>query len=126
MRAALFALLLVFGLSSAAFAQTLVLDVRVANVAPDELTGQPVLKLRLSPAGQAAFSEFTAQHVGQAVDLLVEGRVLTSPVVNAPIYSEWVTVTGSFTTNELKALAETVNAGAGAVTVRAAKAKRGS
>ena len=126
MRGVFFALMLVLGLSGAAFAQPLGLDVRMARVEPDELTGQPVLKIRLSPAGQAAFFAFTSQHVGQVVDLVVDGRVLTSPVVSSPIDSEWVVVTGGFTTSELKALAETVNRDSGAVTVRVAKVKQAS
>ncbi|WP_210168346.1 SecDF P1 head subdomain-containing protein [Devosia sp. Root685] len=118
------ALLLVFGLSGSAYAQPLALDVLRADVAPDDMTGQPVLKIRLSPEGQAVFSEFTTQHVGQAVDLLVDGQVVTSPVVSTPIYSEWIIVTGGFTTSELEALAETVNRGIGAVTLRVAKVKQ--
>ena len=124
MRAAFLALLLVFGLSGSAYAQPLALDVLRADVAPDDMTGQPVLKIRLSPEGQAVFSEFTTQHVGQAVDLLVDGQVVTSPVVSTPIYSEWIIVTGGFTTSELEALAETVNRGIGAVTLRVAKVKQ--
>ncbi|KRA98103.1 hypothetical protein ASD83_13700 [Devosia sp. Root685] len=124
MRAVFLALLLVFGLSGSAYAQPLALDVLRADVAPDDMTGQPVLKIRLSPEGQAVFSEFTTQHVGQAVDLLVDGQVVTSPVVSTPIYSEWIIVTGGFTTSELEALAETVNRGIGAVTLRVAKVKQ--
>lgn len=125
MKSLLAALLLLVGASGVVHAASaLALDVRGASVAPDELTGQPVLKIRLSPEGQEAFAEYTTQHVGRTLDLLVDDEVLTSPTVMAPIYSEWVVVTGTFTTGELEALAEAINGGTGAVTVRVAKIKQ--
>ena len=102
---------------------TLALDVRSASVGLDEATGQPVLKISLSPDGAKTFSAFTIEHVGEAVDILVSGKVVTSPRLNTPIYSDWVIVTGSFTSSELKAMADEINRGIADVTLRGEKNK---
>jgi preprotein translocase subunit SecD len=102
---------------------TIVLDVRSASVAPDDMTGQPALKISLSPDGAKAFGDFTGEHVGETIDILVDGAVVTSPRLMTPIHSDWIIVTGPFSGTELDAMADAINRGRSAVTVRGEKTK---
>ena len=124
MKSALAAVLIATVLVVPAFAQhTMVLDVRWASVAPDDMTGQPVLKISLSPDGAKAFGDFTVEHVGEAIDVLVDGDVVTSPRLNTPIHSDWVIITGPFSGTELETMADAINRGRSAVTLRGEKTK---
>lgn len=102
---------------------TVALDVRSASVVLDEATGQPVLTISLSPDGAKSFSAFTIGHVEEVVDILVSGKVVTSPRLNAPIYSDQIIVTGPFTSSELEAMADEINRGIADVTMRGEKNK---
>lgn len=107
-----------------AFAQhTMALDVRSASVGADEMTGQPALKISLSPEGAVVFGDFTAEHVGETIDVLVSGEVVTSPRIMSPIHSDWIIVTGPFSGSELDAMADDINRGRAAVTLRGPKNK---
>jgi len=99
------------------------LDVRSASVGFDDATGQPALKISLSPDGAKAFGDFTVEHVGEVIDILVAGDVVTSPKLMSPIHSDWILVTGPFTATELEAIAEAINRGSSAVTLRGEKNK---
>lgn len=102
---------------------TMVLDVRSASVGFDDVTGQPALKISLSPEGAEVFADFTVEHVGETVDILVSGAVVTSPRVMSPIHSDWIIVTGAFMGSELDAMAEEINRGRASVTLRGPKNK---
>lgn len=68
-------------------------------IAPDAvLTGEHVasatlvddedrrgVRIRLTEAGEAIFREFTREHVGESIALLVDGRVLNTPVIQSEI-----------------------------------------
>jgi len=56
-----------------AFAEPLTLEVTDAEIAYDPRTSQPLVTFRMSEASRKAFAEFTAQHVGEKIDLRVDG-----------------------------------------------------
>ena len=124
MKRVLVAFLIGTAFAAPALAQhTMALDVRWASVAPDDMTGQPVLKISLSPDGAKAFGDFTVEHVGEVIDVLVDGAVVTSPRLNTPIHSDWVIITGPFSGTELETMADAINRGRSAVTLRGEKTK---
>ena len=105
--------------STLAWAQEAVpLDVARAYAAPDEMSGLPAIKIILSRDGQAAFAAFTAEHVGQRTDMLVDGVVVTSPVIQTPIHSKWLVLSGDFSMPEAEAMAERLNDASSHVAVR--------
>jgi hypothetical protein len=65
-------------------AEPLWLDILSTDVYVDDYQGR-TLAIRLSPASTAKFGEYTTQRVGCAIDLIVDGRVLVSPVVRQPL-----------------------------------------
>ena len=94
------------------------LDVWRAYASPDEMGGLPAIKIVLSKDGQAAFAAFTAEHVGPRADMLVDGVVVTSPVIQTVINSEWLLLSGDFTMSEAEAMAERLNESSSHVAVR--------
>ncbi len=77
-----------FGLlavSAPALAEPLTLDVTEAEAAYDTRNSQPLVTFRLSEASRKAFANFSAQHVGDKIDIRVDGNSVMQPVIREPI-----------------------------------------
>ncbi len=46
--------------------------------------GQPIVSFTLTPQGAEAFGELTGQNVGSGLAIVLDGRVVTAPVVQVP------------------------------------------
>lgn len=102
-----------------AFAQQVIsLDISTARADIDPLTGAPMLTIELTAEGQAVFAEFTARHIGKVADLLIDGAVVSSPVVQTVINSPSLVISGDFTMQEVTELARQLNSDAADVSVR--------
>jgi preprotein translocase subunit SecD len=66
--------------------------------------------MELTADSKEAFGAFTDRHIGEQVDLKVDGEVLMSPVVREPIRGGEVWITGRFEKAELVAIAKRVEA----------------
>src|SRR5882757_2270181 len=78
----------VFGLlllSAPAFAEPLTIEVTEAAVAYDARNSLPVVTFRLSEASRKAFADFSAQHVGEKIDLRIDGNNVMQTVIREPI-----------------------------------------
>lgn len=53
-----------------------------------------VLSLRLKPAAQKAFSQYTRENLGKKLSIVAGGRVISSPVIKAEITGQALEVTG--------------------------------
>lgn len=123
MRHILIALILLAGLTPA-LAQPLRLSVETAKVVVDPLTGFNQLELNLTPAGQQDIAAFTAANVGRTVDVTIDGKLITSPVIQTPIVGPSLMLTGNFTTAELQDMANQLSAQDAVVEVKLTKQKR--
>ena len=56
----------------------------------------------------AAFSAFTAKHEGQPIAIVLDGKIYSAPVINAPIKDQGV-IAGTFTKEEATALARLIS-----------------
>jgi hypothetical protein len=72
-------------LSAPAFAEPLTLEVTEAEVAYDARNSQPVVTFRMSEASRKAFADFSAQHVGEKIDLRIDGNSVMQTVIREPI-----------------------------------------
>jgi preprotein translocase subunit SecD len=77
-----------------ASAEELVLHVTRAEVASDVFSGGPTLHVWLTPEARKAFAAFTLEHVGDKTDMIVNGDVLSSPVIQTVIDTEMVVLSG--------------------------------
>jgi preprotein translocase subunit SecD len=90
--------------------ESMVLHVQHVSVVNEPVSNQPALKMELTADSKEAFGAFTDRHIGEQVDLKVDGEVLMSPVVREPIRGGEVWITGRFEKAELVAIAKRVEA----------------
>jgi preprotein translocase subunit SecD len=67
--------------------------------------GEFGVSVELSPSGTERIRQATASHVGQPVAVMVDGKVVTAPVLRSPIGSSAL-ISGSYTRAEADAIAE--------------------
>ncbi|HBK34417.1 MAG: Protein translocase subunit SecD [Candidatus Uhrbacteria bacterium GW2011_GWE2_40_58] len=83
-----------------------------ANVEFDPNTGVPYVALNFNTEGGDLFGELTASHVGEPIAIFLDGEAISTPVVQTAIYGGKAIITGNFTLDEAKLLAQRLNAGA--------------
>ena len=74
--------------------------------------GQPVVNFRFDAAGGRRFGEATTEGVGQRMAIVLDGRVISAPVIREPITGGQGVISGSFTTQSATDLALLLRAGA--------------
>lgn len=67
--------------------------------------GQYVIQFKLNPEGAQVFSEFTTDHVGEYLGIVLDKQVISVPVVNEPITEGEGVIQGSFTAETANNLA---------------------
>lgn len=87
-----------------------------AKVAFDNL-GRPVVTLKFNKDGTHLFDELTAHNIGRQVAIVLDGVVISAPVVQERISGGEAQISGRFTTDEAQRLAIMLRAGALPVTV---------
>jgi len=78
----------------------------------DPRTGRPIVSFRLDTTGAQRFADITRTHVGQPFAIVLDGRVLSAPVIQEPITGGAGQITGNFTIAEASSLAAMLRAGA--------------
>jgi protein-export membrane protein SecD len=78
----------------------------------DPNTGAPIISLEFNEEGSQLFGELTERLVGQPVAIFLDGEPISIPTVNQAIYGGQAVITGDFTLEEAKLLAQRLNAGA--------------
>ncbi len=83
-----------------------------AQVGRSQQTGRVEVLLNFNEEGAKLFEEITARNVGKQLAVLLDGNVVTAPVVNEKISGGQAQITGSFTLSEAKQMVQRFNAGA--------------
>ena len=73
--------------------------------------GQPLVTLEFNSEGAEKFATLTAVNVGKQIAILLDGKVLTAPVVNEAITGGHAQITGSKTMQEAEHLAILLRSG---------------
>jgi SecD/SecF fusion protein len=82
-----------------------------AAMAFDQRTGQPIVTFRLDSVGAKRFAEITRAHVGEPFAIVLDGKVLSAPVIREPIVGGAGEISGDFTAEEASSLAALLRAG---------------
>jgi SecD/SecF fusion protein len=64
-----------------------------------------VVNLRLDSEGARIFGDLTSQHVGEQLAIVLDGKVLSDPVLRVPIYDGNCEISGNFTETSARDLA---------------------
>jgi len=75
-------------------------------------TNQPVVTIRFDSAGGQRFGRATAENVGRPFAIVLDGRVISAPVIREPILGGSAQISGRFQLSEAQDLALLLRAGA--------------
>ena len=75
---------------SSAASEIIVAD---ATVATDPQTGRPIVMVDLDRASTAGFTALTTNNVGKKLATMVDGQVMSAPIINGPITRGRLTIT---------------------------------
>lgn len=74
--------------------------------------GQPAVNFRFNPTGARKFGDYTAAHIGEPFAIILDGEVISAPVIQSHIAGGSGIITGNFTVEESTQLAVLLRAGA--------------
>lgn len=87
--------------------------IKSAKIEFDQTTYQPTVSVQFDGEGAKIFEEITTRNVGKRLAIYLDGLPTeNAPVVREPIAGGSAVISGKFTVNEAKKLAERLNAGA--------------
>jgi preprotein translocase subunit SecD len=82
-----------------------------AQAAFDQYTSLPLVTFRFSAAGAEKFASFTRNNVGRPFAVVIDGRVITAPVIREPILGGTGQISGNFTAASANQLAARIRSG---------------
>ena len=83
-----------------------------AGGASGQLANEPMVSVKFNPEGAELFAQLTRDNVGQQIGIFLDGELLSSPVVNEAITGGTAVISGNFTADEARALAQNLSFGA--------------
>ncbi|HAW47527.1 MAG TPA: protein translocase subunit SecDF [Roseovarius sp.] len=85
----------------------------LVDAQPDfDQNGQPAVSFRFNPTGARKFGEYTAENVGNPFAIVLDGEVISAPVIQSHIPGGSGIITGNFTVEDSTQLAVLLRAGA--------------
>ncbi len=87
-------------------------DLKSAQVAFDPKTNEPLVSIAFNGDGAKKFGEITGRNIQQRVAIFLDGQIISAPTVREKIDSGEAQISGSFTLDDAKQLAQRLNAGA--------------
>ncbi len=76
-----------------------------------QITGEPQVSMTMNSNGRTKWAKMTTDNVGKFVAVVLDNYVYTAPVVNEPITGGRTAISGNFTIEEAKDLANVLKAG---------------
>lgn len=86
--------------------------IRDAHIAFNPDTGSPVVNFRLDDKGARLFGDMTRDNIGRPLAIVLDGEVITAPVIRSVIDGGRGEISGEFTSKEANDLALLLRAGA--------------
>lgn len=83
-----------------------------ARVEFDQTTSVPQIALEFNDEGSELFAEITGEHKGELLAIVLDGTVISAPVIQEEITDGKAQITGQFSLEEARELARNLNYGA--------------
>ncbi len=74
--------------------------------------GEPQISIRFDEEGTKLFAELTKNNLSKTIAILLDGEIISAPTVQSEITNGEAVITGKFTLQEAKKLAQNLNTGA--------------
>jgi len=87
-------------------------DLKKTSVGFNSQNGKPEINLEFTEDGGKKFGEITSRNIDKPVWILLDGQILTAPIVQQAIMDGKAVINGEYTTQEAKNMVITLNAGA--------------
>jgi hypothetical protein len=71
--------------------------------------GKPQIELSFTAAAARRFSDITARSIGKRIGILIDGRLVSAPIIRAAITGGTAVISGNFTSREAAAFVTSVN-----------------
>src|SRR6056297_1076297 len=85
----------------------------LTDAQPDfDQNGRPAVSFRFNPAGARKFGDYTAENIGNPFAIVLDGEVISAPVIQSHIPGGSGIITGNFTVEDSTSLAVLLRAGA--------------
>ncbi|TAH37612.1 MAG: protein translocase subunit SecD [Alphaproteobacteria bacterium] len=84
----------------------------LVDAQPSYQENQPVVSFRFDSRGSKKFGEVTSENIGKPFAIILDGKVISAPVIRSAIIGGSGIISGSFTTESAKDLALLLRAGA--------------
>ncbi|MGE4351817.1 MAG: protein translocase subunit SecD [Bdellovibrionales bacterium] len=84
----------------------------LVDAQPSFQTGEPVVSFKFDATGARRFGDATRQNVGRLFAIVLDGKVISAPVIREPITGGSGVISGRFTTQSAQDLALLLRAGA--------------
>ena len=83
-----------------------------ATVQFDQNTGAAYVALKFNDAGAALFASITKANIGKPLAIFLDGTIISSPTIQQEITGGQATISGNFTAQQAKTLADSLSYGA--------------
>jgi preprotein translocase subunit SecD len=87
-------------------------DLTSAHGGVDSQTGNPVVNFRFNSKGGSKFGHVTTQNIGKRFAIVLDGHVISAPVIQGAIIGGSGQISGNFTTESAQNLANLISSGA--------------
>lgn len=77
-----------------------------------QLSNEPIVSIVFNAEGADLFETITREHTGENLAIFLDGQMISSPRINEPISGGRAVISGGFTPEEARALAQNLNFGA--------------
>ncbi len=77
-----------------------------------QLANEPLVAITFTKEGGELFEKITRENVGEQLAIFLDGEIISAPRINEPIMGGRATISGGFTADEARDLAENLNFGA--------------
>jgi len=87
-------------------------NLKSASVEFMSQSGKPEVAIEFDAEGTKMFADLTKENIGKQIAIFLDGQVISAPTVQTQITDGKAVITGSFTLDEAKQLAQRLNEGA--------------
>jgi hypothetical protein len=91
--------------------EVLLIEVKMAETRADKQTNQAIIFVKLTEESKRLIAEITQKNIGRVMEIRVDGRVLMKPAIREPLLAGVFEITGSFSMNEAKDIAQRLSSG---------------
>ncbi len=77
-----------------------------------QLAGEPIVSIKFNEEGGELFEKITRENTGKQLAIFLDGEIVSAPTINEAISGGTAVISGGFSPEEAKALAQNLNFGA--------------